>query len=917
MKASDWKQAESLLSDSVQLAPGQRGSFLQQAAADGRVSLPDLLEVCVALAHEHSARTPTLDWDSGEAQESPVLPQPAGLDAFELIEELGAGGMGVVYRARQRGRIEREVALKLCPPGLSSSLRQRLLQERRLLARLNHPQIARMLEAGESEAGQPYFVMELVAGGLPISQWCDLHRIDVAGRLQLFISLCGAVQYTHQQGVVHRDLKPGNVLVGGTVEDPQLRIIDFGIARALAEVEEQVPEPDAAPASGLTGLAVIGTPDYMGPERLQPGAAAVDGRTDLYSLGVMLHELLLGEVPLRHRSGESLGQWRSRLRDQGPVELVQRFRALAPDQQRAVARARNTTPVGLLRWLGGDVLALLRRCLAASLAARYGSAAELAEDLQRLLEQRPLRAIAPTRRYLLARFLQRNRAWVWLAGLLLAGLLLALWWRGVQLQQARAATLAASQARQDSEQAVTFLSRLFVEADPAENLGQPLDAVALLQRGVARLADADPPLSPLARARILNEVAQVIWRRGDADAALPLAREAQALHQTHAPADKALQAADLHLVGTLYSEVGDYEQAESMLQQAVLLREQALGPAAPLTLNSLNNLAICAEETARYERALELYRQIETRLLANGQSDDLAMARTQNVMAVPLRRLQRLDEAEAALQRSLALYRAQLDPRHPSVSLVLLNLGDVKRDQGQLAQARQLLEEAAAQVRDVQGPSHPDLARLLNALGNVEKAAGRWAVAEAHFRRAESIYGDHWTALYPRGNRFLIDYERGDRRAVLQATAAFVERLPVDLPDPLIAADAWCVRVWADPTDPAAARWLATAERILAQTPDRSWVAGRCLQARWLLAEQRGDDEELAQVQARWQALAAQNSGELGRWLRTEWLLRVSRSAPLTDEASAELRALLAILPPDHRLHRSLPAHLSSDPAQP
>ncbi len=843
MDASRWKDLERIVNSSLRQPAGHRAAFLEASAEDAGYAATELLEVCAGLLAVDSEKTP--DWGTALLPEEsePVL---AGIEAFELLEELGSGGMGVVYRARQRGAVEREVALKLCPTQPSAHLRQRLRQERRTLARLNHPNIAQMLEAGDTATGQPYFVMELVTGGLPINQYCDAHRLSVAQRLQLLIAVCAGVQYAHQQGVLHRDLKPANVLATGPAEHPQIKIIDFGIAKLLqADVAEHPIEGSAGAAgSDLTGLAILGTPNYMSPERLRLSATDVDSRSDIYSLGVMLHELLLGEPPCSRRVGEPIAEYRQRRADQAAPTLETAWESMDADHQQQLAQALSLSRAKMHQVLRSDLRWIVAKATADDPAERYAAASELAADLRRYLGLQPVLAAPPTLRHQLGLFIRRRRLPVIIGTLAISALLVALWLRGVEAERANAAAQKALQSQRETEQAMDFLSDLFIAADPRENLGQPADAGELLRRGVAQLAEGELDDAPLVRARLLHTIAGVQWRRGDPQAAVELAAKALALREREAPDDLALRAESLHLTGTLYSEVDQYPLAEKMLAEALELRQSIFGPGSAQALSTLNNIGAIREETSDYAGALEAYQQTLDLLAVHGPERELDYARTLSNKGVALRRVNRYEDARAAHQQSLAIHQRRLDPAHPSIALDYNNLGDLALAERDYEGALAAFEEAERRYRLVLGNEHADLARVLNGKGNAYVSMGQWALADASYLQALAIYDrqDSWAAAYPLSNLALVALALHDWPLLAERTDAFLKRFPEGSWDPELWAQMRCLNA-RQRADSQALAWIDEGLEIIGTDGEANgdFRRSRCLLAGLTVADRMQD----------------------------------------------------------------------------
>ncbi|MEZ6015428.1 MAG: SUMF1/EgtB/PvdO family nonheme iron enzyme [Planctomycetota bacterium] len=429
-----------------------------------------------------------------------VAPLPAAIGPYRILEALGEGGMGTVYLAEQREPVRRRVALKLIKLGMDTrEVIGRFHAERQALACMNHPNIAKVLEAGTTPEGRPYFAMEYVPG-VPITEYCLRNRSSLAERIELFRRVCLGIQHAHQKGVVHRDIKPGNILVQLQDTQPVPKIIDFGVAKAL---DNRLVEQTLYTEQGR----LVGTPEYMSPEQAELTGLDVDTRTDIYSLGVLLYELLTGQLPFDRRELRNVGylEIQRRIREDEPLRPSTRLKT-NPETDR-IAKGFSTDTGSLTRALRGDLDWIVMRCLEKAPTRRYQSASELEADLERHLRHEPVEAGPPSARYRLGKFLRKRRGAVAVAATLLLTLFAA---TAVSLRQARIAERAATNAkeaesaerdarleeraqRERAEQAEalanTTSERLRVRTDEFERL----EGVVLLQRARRELAQLDPP----------------------------------------------------------------------------------------------------------------------------------------------------------------------------------------------------------------------------------------------------------------------------------------------------------------------------------------------------------------------------------------------------------------------------------------
>lgn len=707
--------------------------------------------------------------DETDAREERAIPERVG--PWLLRGRIGQGGLATVYLAEREEPFRQTVALKVLRSSFSGGeIARRLALERQILARLEHPGIARLIDGGTLPDGRPYLVMERVLG-VPIDEFAARERLEPRARIELFLAACAAVQYAHQNLVIHRDLKPSNLLVTG---DGSPKLLDFGIAKLL---ESDAPASDAATEAGWRML----TPAFAAPEQilgLPPTTA-----TDVYALGVLLYRLLSGRHP--HPLEGSGRAVERRVLDQEP-DLASRALSLRsadfadPLWDSPAAAERQS------RHLRGDLDGILAKALARRPEARYPSVDRLADDLVRHLEGLPVRARRATFGYRAARFARRHRAALAAAALAAAGLLggaaAALW----QAREALAARERAVRAldeserlRRRNERVTRFLIDLFEAPDPARARGTEVTARELLDRGAAaarRELSAEPAVS----AAMLDTMGQVYGKLGAFEQAEPLLAESVALAERtsgrHSPdtaasrarlglvlvhrgryaeAEKELRAAlavqestragDAALGRTL-SDLGMalYHQtrlaeAEATLSRSLALRRRGLGADHPETVETLNNLAAVWLARGDLPRAEGAMREALARHREKLGNDHPSVATNLNNLGALLAQEGRLDEAERATAEALAIREKVLGPNHPQVAESLANLGWIRLDRGALDGAREAFSEARDRTVAELGAGHPNVARIEANLGDVEKKAGRTREAELRYRAALAI----------------------------------------------------------------------------------------------------------------------------------------------------------------------------------
>jgi serine/threonine-protein kinase len=625
---------------------------------------------------------------------------------YTIVRLLGRGGMGRVYLAH-RSDVDREVAIKLLDSAFASAdANRRFLLEQTVLARLDHPHIARLLDAGILTPATPYFVMELVDGE-PITDYAA--RVDLGARLQLFADVCRATAYAHQHLVVHRDLKPSNIMVdrGGAV-----KLVDFGIAKLL---------DDDQPLT-LTGSRLM-TPEFAAPEQIR--GQAITPATDVYALGLLLFELLTGTRAYT-------------LRGQTPSQA-----------ERTVCDWTPPKPSTLNARVEGDLDAVCLRALEKDPARRYPTGSELLADIQRYLSQRPVEARPPTLAYLTRKFVARHAVAVATAALLVCLLLsgsLAVFW---QARRAEGERHRAEQALVESNAIADFLIGLFEAPDPAQSRGTDPSARELIARGEARAEQLAG--QPLVQARMLDTIGRVYANLGQFDRAEPLTLRALTLRQAYLAADHADTATSLHNLAALHQEQGRYREAEPRYAAALAMRRRLLGPDHPDVAETLSLYGVLVLRLHRDDRAAEtlLREAVEIRRRAFGNGSP-QVASTLNTLAAVSDFRGDYDTTERLLREALAIQRQHLGSSHPDSIATLNNLGTTLTFKGDFRAAEATIKETLDLNRRVVGPAHPSVAGNLNNLAAIFERSGQTARAEGTYREAIEIGEAALGADHPR-----------------------------------------------------------------------------------------------------------------------------------------------------------------------
>ena len=687
--------------ESLLAAGDGAGSFLQGASPLESAPGPAPAEL-VALQS-------TLTGDSRPLEPAQIF------DRYRLLEKLGEGGMGEVWLADQQEPVRRRVALKVIKAGMDTAqVIARFEAERQALALMDHPTIAKVFDAGATPAGRPYFVMEHVPG-LPITQHCDQHRLTTRDRLELFLQVCEGVQHAHQKAILHRDLKPSNVIVSVHDGRAMPRIIDFGLAKAMSQ-------PLTA-RTLYTGLGMlIGTPGYMSPEQADLTGKDVDTRTDVYSLGVMLYELLVGVLPfdqqkLRQAGWEGLGRL---LRDEEPATPSRRLTTLPPDASAGSAHSRQADVPALRRQLSGDLDWITMKAIEHDRARRYGSPLELAEDIRRHLRDEPVLAGPPSAVYRMGKFVRRHRVGVAVASVLTLAVTAGLIGTTFGLIRARRAESEARKQAETSERVSSFLADLLGSVDP-ERMGQTMIAdlrervaKAKQKRGsseaqaAALVASFDAAMQPVSR---VDAARQLLDKEILAPAGRTIDEEMS---------DDPLVAARLQAtLGSTYHELGLFVTAASFHRKALETRRRLLGTEHTDTLRSMTELGRAIYSSGRAAEAEPILQEaldIQRLVLGPEHSDTL---QTMNDLAYAKHFLGKWQESEQLYRDTLEIRGRVLGKEHRDTTHTMRLLADSLVNQGRGAEAESLYREALDIQRRVLGAEHTE---TLRSMGNMARA---------------------------------------------------------------------------------------------------------------------------------------------------------------------------------------------------
>lgn len=721
---------ETIFEQAIELPRSARPRWLTERC-DGDRELRLAVDALVA-AHERAEGI--LDHPGGRASVGAWTdaPRDRRIGPYRVISELGRGGMGVVYLAeRDDGHYKQRVAVKLLRASPDAEeLRRRFVAERQILASLNHPGIAQLLDGGVAEGQLPYLVMEYV-DGVPITTYCDRRRLGVDERIRLFRDVCAAVHYAHQNLVLHRDIKPGNILVSseGTV-----KLLDFGIAKLL----NPVLGPADLPLTHAEFRPM--TPEYASPEQVR--GEVLRTPSDVYALGVVLYELLCGRRPyhLRNSSPQELLRVVCALEPERPSVAVLRE---APDREAGaregerpgeLARVRGVSPERLRNLLEGDLDAIVMMALRKEASHRYGSAELLLQDLQRYLDGLPVIAHRGSRLYHVRKYLRRHRAESAAAAAAVLSLALG---AGVAVRQATVAErerVRAQRALADAEQSLGqsesvtgFLVGLFDASLPTSGRGA-VTAEDLLSRGATQLEALRG--QPLVQARMLEAMARVHMTMAQYGTAQSELERSLTLRVARLGADHVEVAETLFYLTEVLRRTGRYREADSLAQRAQAIRTMRYGARHPATAAILAQRAGLAIYLQDLRGAEEMSRRALAIRRATLEPGDPLIGASLERHAAYLRRLGRLAEAEAELREAIALYQSAAGARSSDAAYLQLRLADVILEaRGDTAQAESLMRGALATSRATLGEDHirtswamGDLAMLLAQRGRFEEA---------------------------------------------------------------------------------------------------------------------------------------------------------------------------------------------------
>ncbi|HUO15386.1 MAG TPA: serine/threonine-protein kinase [Verrucomicrobiae bacterium] len=703
-----WQQVEAIFYAALEQSPSERDLYVNQACGGDealRSEVQSLLDASGKtvgfLKNRVEAAAHTLDED----EKSEIIGRQIG--PFRLLRMIGEGGMGCVYLAERADAVYRQkVAIKLLHAGFAQTQRMllRFGAERQILADLNHPNIARLLDGGVDN-GLPYLVMEYV-DGLFIDDYCKRKRLGTDARLHLFCTVCGAVEYAHKNLVVHRDIKPGNIIVG---TDGVPKLLDFGIAKLLT--------PDGAELAQTRTVDRMMTPEYASPEQVR--GDNITTSTDVYALGVLLYELLSGRKPFH-------------LETTSPIDAARAICEQTPTAPSLIWKANPAAaPPDAARKLSGDLDNIVLMAMRKEPARRYVSVGALKDDVHALLGGYPIRARTDAWGYRSGKFIQRHKA-AFVAAVVVA-LALVAFGIGMGLLARKA-----QRERLVAEREAQFLNSIFQATTPEQARGKSVSGPDLLDQGVKRV-DTELSGEPELQARLLDNIGRAYSSMG------LYAKSEGVLQRAYDLRKKVLGNSNLDTADTLATLAdtirleADYKRADPLFRKALAVRQAKLNPADPLIAASLSSLGECLyleDENQEAETVLRHAIGIE-----RTHHEDNVLSTTENYLALVLQRKGSFGEAAQLLRESVAITQKAEGSDSPNYANSLHNLAGTLIDAGDLSGAETIDREVLAIRRKINGPGHPDLGYPLNNLGFIFLEKGDWASAEPFLKENLAVRG--------------------------------------------------------------------------------------------------------------------------------------------------------------------------------
>jgi serine/threonine protein kinase len=664
---------------------------------------------------------------------------------YKLLQQIGEGGMGTVFMAEQTHPVQRKVALKVIRAGMDSrQVIARFEAERQALAMMDHVNIARVFDGGATDAGRPYFVMELVHG-VPITKYCDDNHLTPRQRLELFVPVCQAIQHAHQKGIIHRDIKPSNVMITLYDGKPVPKVIDFGVAKAT---EQKLTERTLFTQYGT----MVGTLEYMSPEQAEMSALGVDTRSDIYSLGVLLYELLTGSTPLSHKTMKeaAYGEILRMIKEEEPPKPSTRL-SDSGESLASISANRLMEPAKLTKLLRGELDWIVMKTLEKDRNRRYETAKDFAADVQRYLADEPVQACPPSAWYRFRKFARRHKGPVLAANLLFLALVIGMigtslgFFRAEQQRQIaegneHRAVAAAEAEKQASEKAhareaetnavLDFVEKRIIAAARPEGQAGGLGREVTLRKALeAALPDVGPTFAnqPLVEARLRFTLATSFANLGDPVISTDQLEKARAIWSKHLGPDHPDTLASMHNLANCYYALGRQSDSLKLREETLALLKAKLGLDDPRTLAAMSTLAVSYATIGEKDKALKLNEETLTLQKAKLGPHHPSTLGSMNNLAGLYSGLGRHDDALKLGQETVALMKDKHGPKHRFTLTSMDTLAMIYHNRGEFGEAVKLYELTLSLMKDILGPDHNITLSCMMGLANSHSALGRYS----------------------------------------------------------------------------------------------------------------------------------------------------------------------------------------------
>ncbi|HQR06485.1 MAG TPA: serine/threonine-protein kinase [Gemmatales bacterium] len=662
---------------------------------------------------------------------------------YKLLEEIGEGGMGTVWMAQQSEPVKRLVAIKLIKAGMDSkAVLARFEAERQALAMMDHPNIAKVLDGGQTEDRRPYFVMELVKG-TPITKFCDERKFSLKDRLKLFVPVCQAIQHAHQKGVIHRDIKPSNVLIALYDDKPVPKVIDFGVAKATgAQLTEQTLN---------TGFgAIVGTPEYMSPEQASLNNLDIDTRSDVYALGVLLYELLTGTTPVDRKS----------LKQAALLEILRIIREVEPSRPSTklstaealptIAANRHMEPARLSKMMKGELDWIVMKALEKDRTRRYETANGLARDIQRYLCDEAVEARPASVGYRFSKFVKRNKGTVIAATIvllvLIAGIVGTSWEFYLESQRAEGEKEAKLQAQKNLEHAQTnlafakkgneILGSIFAGLEPKKiaESGRPLQDVLREKLGKAvKDLEGSAIGDPLEVAAMQITLGQSLMGLGAYGQAIEVLDKAFETQKARLGVDHPKTLVCMGSLAVAFGEAGQLDKSLRLSEESLKLNKARLGESHSETLTSMNNLAIVYAEAGKRHLVVELHEEIFKLMKTKLGADDPDTLVCMHNLAAAYTEAGKTDQAKSLYVETIQLMKTKLGADHPDTLRCMGGLAMAYKSEGKFELALELFEKTLKLTKTKLGADHPETLSKMAGLASCYQAAGKFDQSLSQF----------------------------------------------------------------------------------------------------------------------------------------------------------------------------------------